>query len=265
MSVSDLGKKISGKAKEISQKAKIMSETNSLNNIVKGEECKIDFQYKTIGKLYVEKFGENPDPEFLEAIEAINASNEKIEQTKQEIAKIRSRYNCPECGEAFKNGAVFCSKCGAKLPEIVEEAPAMPENTQKCGKCGNVLKKEAVFCNVCGNKLDEQPAEETALQPSDNEAFAPTTEAKAEETVIEVKEEELKPVAEEVKEEVKADVVVEETVVEEVKTEAAAEEKEAEAAEETAEENVDGKVCPNCGNKMYADDIFCNECGTKVE
>ncbi len=253
--VSDFGKKVSGKAKEISQKAKIMSETNSLNNIVKGEECKIDFQYKTIGKLYVEKFGENPDADFAEAIEAIKASKEKIEQTKQEIAKIRSRYNCPACGEPFKNGAVFCSKCGEKLPEIVEEVPAIPDNAQKCCKCGNILKKEALFCNVCGNKLDEQ-AEITEVQA--NEALAPVTETEVvAETVVEVKEEELKPV---------------ETTVEAdtEKKEEAVEEKTETATEETIEEAVsdDGsgeKVCPNCGNKMYAEDIFCNECGTKVE
>lgn len=262
--VSNFGKKVSGKAKEFSQKAKIMSETNSLNNIIKGENCKIDFQYKTIGKLYVEKFGSNPDPDFLEAIEIINASKEKIEQTNQEIIKIKSRFNCPACGEPFKNGALFCSKCGEKLPEIKEEAPAVPDNAQKCAKCGNVLKKDALFCNVCGNKLDGQEQQDTL--PEATEAFAPPAEEATEAEAVKAAEE--TAVVTEAAEESNAAVKEEEKPVQET-AEPAEETSEtpenSQDKSETAEDNSSGKVCPNCGNKMYDDDIFCNECGTKVE
>ena len=132
----DIGKGISSKTKEISQKAKIMSESSSLNNIIKGEECKIDFQYKTIGKLYFEKYSENADEEFSEAINAIKASMEKIQQTQEEIKRIRSAFNCPNCGTPFKNNAVFCVKCGTKLPEKeVKTEVKIPEGAQKCGNC----------------------------------------------------------------------------------------------------------------------------------
>lgn len=114
---SNIGKNISNKGKEISRKAKVMSETSSLNNIIKGEECKIDTQYKLMGKMYFEKYGSSPEQEFSPAIEAIKNSMEKINETKQEIIKIKSQFCCPECGTPFKNDAVFCSKCGAKLPE----------------------------------------------------------------------------------------------------------------------------------------------------
>ncbi len=258
--VSDFGKKISNKTKEISQKAKVMSETNSLNNIIKGEECKIDFQYKTIGKLYFEKFGENPDDDFTEAIETIKASMQKIDETKQEITKIRSRFNCPECGEPFKSDALFCSKCGAKLPE--KEEAKIPADAKKCEKCGNLLKKDALFCNLCGNKLDVSEitnySEESGelSETTAVEEFAPV-QSESDETVIEVSETELTAVE-----------TVEETTV---KTETVAEPEETVIAktpvEETAsdDEETAEKICPNCNNKMQSDDIFCNECGTKVE
>ncbi|MBE6845835.1 MAG: zinc ribbon domain-containing protein [Ruminococcus sp.] len=262
--VSDFGKKVSNKTKEISQKAKVMSETNSLNNIIKGEECKIDFQYKTIGKLYYEKYGENPSDEFKEAIETINASKEKIEETKQEITKIRSRFNCPNCGEAFKNDALFCSKCGAKLPEREEEKPKIPDGAQKCEKCGNILKKDALFCNVCGSKLNvPEPDNADAPQLPDSE-FAPVENTQ--EAVIEVKQDEITEVPE---------IKAAEATVTEVKAEAPEKTEEIakadteEKAEETAEPEIDEetaeKICPACNNKMDADDLFCNECGTKVE
>ena len=267
--VSDFGKKVSNKTKEISQKAKVMSETNSLNNIIKGEECKIDFQYKTIGKLYYEKYGENPSDEFKEAIETINASKEKIEETKQEITKIRSRFNCPNCGEAFKNDALFCSKCGAKLPEREEEKPQIPDGAQKCEKCGNILKKDALFCNVCGNKLSIPEVDNTEAA-----ALLPDTEAAADENkqeaVIEVKPDETA----ETQESENAGKADTSEAVAENKSEST--EKTAETAkadtEEKYEETVEPeiaeaaeKICPSCNNKMDADDLFCNECGTKVE
>ncbi|MBQ3566353.1 MAG: zinc ribbon domain-containing protein [Oscillospiraceae bacterium] len=266
--VSDFGKKISNKTKEISQKAKVMSETNSLNNIIKGEECKIDFQYKTIGKLYFEKFGENPEDDFAEAIETIKASMQKIDETKQEITKIRSRFNCPECGEPFKNDALFCSKCGAKLPEKEEEAK-VPADAKKCEKCGNLLKKDALFCNLCGNKLDVPEitavAEESGelSEKTAVEEFAPV-QPESDETVAEASETEVKAVETE---------TTEETTVEEIteEAEAVAEQEEAVISETPVEETASDdeepaeKICPNCNNKMLMDDIFCNECGTKVE
>lgn len=256
--VSDFGKKVSNKTKEISQKAKIMSETNSLNNIIKGEECRIDLQYKTIGKLYFEKFGENPDADFSEAVETIKSAMEKIEETKKEIAKIKSRFNCPNCGQAFKNDAVFCSKCGTKLPEREEPEEKLPKNARKCEKCGNVLPKDALFCNECGNKLESQTeatVEENAAVPVNSDEFAPAENAaetiviaeKAETVEAEVVEE-TKPAEEKPAE---SAIVAEAVTAEEVKTEEA--------------EQTDGKICPNCKNKMDDDDIFCNECGTKVE
>lgn len=267
--VSNFGKKVSNKTKEISQKAKVMSETSSLNNIIKGEQCKIDFQYKTIGKLYFEKYGENPDTDFTEAVQIIKTSMEKIEETKQEITKIRSRFNCPGCGEPFKNDALFCSKCGAKLPEREEEKPKIPADAQKCEKCGNILKKEALFCNVCGNKLN---AQEVVAITENNDTYAPQQENKE---AVAIQESKTESAAIEVSEETKTEAVIaeaenppkEEIVQSDEKpdiTEESVNETEVKIAEDKANEDNE-KICPNCNNKMASDDVFCNECGTKVE
>ncbi len=257
MSIANIGKKISGKTKELSQKAKIMSETNSLNNIVKGEECKIEFQYKTIGKLYFEKFAENPDEDFVEAIETIKASMEKIEETKAEIIKIKSRFNCPNCGAPFKNDAAFCSKCGSKLPEIEEPQPAIPENAQKCDKCGNILKKEAIFCNACGNRLVEENISEETVLAENNETFAP---AEVTEEVINVVD---TTIVEKEKSEEVTD-ITDTIIVEKTEEETITDSNVTETVNDVEKTNTDSKICPNCGNKMYDEDIFCNECGTKV-
>lgn len=257
--ITDIGKNISSKGKEISQKAKIMSETSSLNNIVKGEECKVDFQYKTIGKLYFEKYKDNPGEEFAEAIENIKNSMEKIEQTKEEIVRIKSKYNCPKCGAPFKNGAIFCSKCGEKLPEKEEKQAGsveIPADAQKCEKCGNILKSEALFCNVCGNKLQKSEENIQAIVPAEpSTAEILTSDRKSQEEIQVQPDKEIKT---EVKEETQAQ------PVEEVKEETAAITETTETTEKPEEQKAK-KICPNCKNEMLDEDVFCNECGTKFE
>lgn len=239
--IKNIGKNISSKGKELSQKAKVMSETSSLNNIIKGEECKIDFQYKTIGKLYYEKYNENPGEEFAESIEVIKNSIEKIEQTKEEIIKIKAQFNCPNCGTQFKNGALFCSKCGAKLPEKTEsesESSQIPADAQKCSNCGNILNKNAIFCNVCGNKLEKSISDE-----AENSNLSDNTVS--EESIAEILTSDRNP-----KENIKpVDIIP----------------SEAESTFENNQADKPKKICPNCKNEMLDEDIFCNECGTKVE
>ena len=86
-----IGNTITNKSKELASKAKTVSETSSLNNIIRTEERKIDTHYKMMGKIYFEKFGNSPDEEFLSSVEAINMSMAKIEETKNEITKIKNR------------------------------------------------------------------------------------------------------------------------------------------------------------------------------
>lgn len=156
----------------ISERAKTHSETTSLNNIIKGEQCKIDSQYKLIGKLYFEKYGDNAEDEFRQSIEIIKASNVKIAETENKIAEIKNRFNCPNCGTPFKNDAIFCSKCGTRLQP--EQPPA--ESSQRvCAGCGSVLEEGAMFCTVCGAKAEnaaEVPvnASEPAIEPVQPEA-----------------------------------------------------------------------------------------------
>ena len=105
---------------------------------------------------------------------------EKINETKQEIIKIKSQFCCPECGTPFKNDAVFCSKCGTKLPEKTKPQSVVSPQSKKCSNCGNVLDAEAIFCNVCGTKFenmsaatDDPAAENTVSFPSEVPAASP--------------------------------------------------------------------------------------------
>lgn len=80
---------------------------------------------------------------------------------------------CMKCGKAISIGDVFCTSCGAEVPEsliaegnrILEERKALADAANKtnasendsnikfCTKCGAKLSAEALFCDKCGNKL----------------------------------------------------------------------------------------------------------------
>ncbi len=250
-----LGKKISDKGKELSQKARIMSETSSLNNVVRGEECKIDYQYKSMGKLYFEKYGDAPAEEFAKACEAIKDSMEKIEQIKAEIVKIKARFNCPNCGSPFKHGSVFCSKCGAKLPaqNDSDDPDNIPEDAQQCPECGNILPKEALFCNSCGKKLEKPVLTDETSDENKDAAEQEAAEASAEP----VKEEESFAPKENEENTASEEAAAQDTESADKETPAA------DGQEEQEEEPV--KLCSECGNPIYGGDMFCSECGAKTQ
>jgi membrane protease subunit (stomatin/prohibitin family) len=214
----------------LSNKAKTISETSSLNGVIKTEERKISEQIYKLGQLYFEKYGNSPEPEFAEAVSAIKASQATISETQKQIENIQNRYKCPKCGNSFKPGSVFCSVCGYTL----SEAPAA---TQICSKCGNQLPAAAVFCNNCGNRLS-QPAPQPVV-----EAAQP-----APQPVVETAQPAPQPAAETAQ-------PVPQPVVE---TAQPVPQPVVEAAQPA------GKICPKCGEKLGADDMFCDVCGSKL-
>ena len=244
----DLGHNISSKSKDLAQKAKDISETSSLNTIIKNEEFNIDTQYKLIGKQYYEKYSSRTGDEFEASMLIISKSMEKIDTTKAQIEKIKKRSCCPSCGASFKKGDLFCSKCGSAIPQPKSKS----ENTlpaaepEKCPQCGEIIEDNGLFCTKCGLKLSAESKTENAqenhtvpesISEAQPEKFEPTAPNNA--------------VSEEKKEET--------PVKENINTDEAQPALNEEASPETAEK----KKCPQCGADAEENDLFCDECGYK--
>lgn len=64
--------------------------------------------------------------------------------------------NCSKCNSNLKEGAKFCTSCGA--PVVV---PSFSKNSEEsasiCKECSAPLKPNAKFCTSCGKKVEEQP------------------------------------------------------------------------------------------------------------
>ncbi len=232
-----IGNTISAKSREIARKAKVISETSSLNNIIKTEQHKIDTNYKMMGKLYFEKYAETPDTEFSESIDLIKLSQQKISETQDQITKIKNAHCCPNCGAAFKIDAIFCSKCGTKVKEETVE----PELKEVCAECGNILEPNSLFCDLCGTKVDEE------LTPSDV----------VEETITLIPESpdlDIKEISPEFSATVSK---IEEVTAEIPKSE--------DAVQNVIESEKLQRICSKCGEE--SDDTiakFCNQCGSTL-
>lgn len=251
----------------LSNKAKTLSETTSLNGIIKTEERKIASHYQILGQLYFEKYASSPEPEFAESVSVINEAKAKIAETKDKLDNLQNRYKCPNCKKEFKPGAGFCSSCGCALPS---SAPVSSGN-KTCSKCGTVLPAEAQFCNNCGNKLAISAVQPQSVAASIKE---PVPGAVPEVTPVPVPEPvpaavpEVTPVP--APEPVPAAVPevtpapVPEPVpaaVPEVNPAPVPEPVPAEVTKVTPAQN---KFCPKCGTKAQTDDVFCDNCGFKL-
>lgn len=51
--------------------------------------------------------------------------------------------NCPKCGTANPEDAVFCSDCGERV-----------DGKKHCMKCGRLIDEKNLYCNYCGTRQD---------------------------------------------------------------------------------------------------------------
>ena len=99
-----------------------------------------------------------------------------------------------------------------------------------CPHCGEEILDVSRFCNFCGKPVEPCPAEESAPEPESGEEDAPPQEA---------------------------------TEPEEAKAEETDGQDEAPEADETPDSAA--RKCPGCGNVLGEYDVFCEECGMRVQ
>lgn len=107
--------------KEVSQKAKDVSEVAKLKLDIKAKEDFVNKHYQELGKAFYEAHRGDENSEHAEEFTAIREALEEMERMKEEILKIQGATECLSCGAKMPEGATFCSKCGAKMNDIFEE------------------------------------------------------------------------------------------------------------------------------------------------
>ena len=106
---------VSTKSKDLTQKAKDMTDQTKIKNLIKGEQEKITSLYEAIGKIYYENETDNLREPYADIVKTIKISMDKIKEYEEKIKSIKSRYVCPNCGATVSSSTQFCKNCGSKI------------------------------------------------------------------------------------------------------------------------------------------------------
>ena len=117
----ELTESLTTAGKDVTQKAKDMSEIARLKLDIKSKEDYVQKQYMAIGQAYFEKHKDEEGIEEAEQFFLIREALDEIERMKAEILKLRWAAECPKCGAKMPEGATFCSNCGTKMDDMYEE------------------------------------------------------------------------------------------------------------------------------------------------
>ena len=105
-----LGKTISDTTHTVVEKTKSSTDTIRLNGLINDEEKNINTAYLNMGKKYAELHTDSAEPEFQEFLDAIAASQRKIEEYREQIRRNKHQLICQSCGAEIPDAVLFCTK-----------------------------------------------------------------------------------------------------------------------------------------------------------
>lgn len=169
----DLGKVLAETGQSVVSKTKDLTELTKLNAKISDLQRKNDQLYKTIGKLYMEHYGDHPEDVFKGAVSSIKEHQKWITGYKEDIKQLKGIKKCSSCGADVSGNSQFCSKCGAKVEDtdvvadveavVTEDVTEDPEN---------VTAEETVVEEEPTVEAEEVASEEKADDAAETEAAA---------------------------------------------------------------------------------------------
>lgn len=121
-----LGETLTKTARELSDRAEEVYETQRLKNKISGEERQITKAMADIGKIIYKRYRDGvPLAEEEKAIcEQIDDRRVQIDKYKEEMNGVKGTRFCPSCGKPLGRNDAFCSKCGVACPSPEPEEAA---------------------------------------------------------------------------------------------------------------------------------------------
>lgn len=256
---------VSKTMRQASDSAKIYADKSRLKKEIAAMEHDLNVCYRDLGETFYRENKDNPVAPYQEIIRNISQIQASAAERQRELNLLLGMQLCPECGAPVAVTARFCSACGAKAPELPE--PVVPQAV--CQICGQPVDPEGVFCSNCGNRLNasgaavspfaaQKPAlpvntPEKPAQP-DEPAEDNTAKPDNEPEMIDVPPSELKDAADEINE--RSDEP-------EKKTDDSPKQNQDDITPKEPAQ-APAMVCPNCGEPLAPDALFCACCGNMV-
>jgi len=140
----DLKGSLFAAGRDVSQKAKEVSEVAKLKMDIHTKEDFVEKQYAILGRAYYEANKDNASEKDVEQFAVITEAIEEIKRMNQQVLDIQGVVQCPNCGKKVPADNSFCSDCGAKLDDIIVEATVVSEEPVEGEPIVEVVEPEEV-------------------------------------------------------------------------------------------------------------------------
>ena len=142
-SLSAAGKGFTQRASDVSGLAKVTMK-------IKEEEKQLDQSLKELGTLLFNQYNEESKQLFPQQSENIRQLYAALQQDREELAYLKGKKICPNCGAELDGDVQRCTSCGMNVENVVR-----PSRIQAyCQSCGAQLTPGSRFCNNCGAKIE---------------------------------------------------------------------------------------------------------------
>ena len=142
-SLSAAGKGFTQRASDVSGLAKVTMK-------IKEEEKQLDQSLKELGALLFNQYNPEAQQLFPQETENIRQLYAALKQYREEMAYLKGKKICPNCGEELDGDVQRCTSCGMNVENVVR-----PSQIQAfCSSCGSQLTPGSKFCNNCGAKIE---------------------------------------------------------------------------------------------------------------
>ena len=117
----DLKGSLFAAGRDVSQKAKEVSEMAKIKMDIRTKEDFVEKQFASLGRAYYEANKDEAAAGDVEQFAVIKEAIDEIARMEQQLLDIQGVVLCPSCGKKSPIGTCFCSDCGTKLEEAVSE------------------------------------------------------------------------------------------------------------------------------------------------
>ncbi|MCI8375169.1 MAG: zinc ribbon domain-containing protein [Lachnospiraceae bacterium] len=142
-SLTAAGKGFTQKASDVSGLAKVTMK-------IKEEEKQLDQSLKDLGSLLFNQYNEEAKQLFPQQTESIRQLYAALQQDREELAYLKGKKICPNCGAELDADVQRCISCGMNVENVVRPSQAQAF----CQNCGSQLVPGSKFCNNCGTKIE---------------------------------------------------------------------------------------------------------------
>ena len=168
----DMKRSLTEAGKQVAQKTKEVSDTVQLKTQISREKEAVNRQYAQIGKKVFEAANAVDEEAYSAEFALIRESLKTIDELQDKLPTLEGFIHCPECGARIEKTAAFCSKCGAKIAEVMpEDAPVDVVDTAETAETAeNETSNDTCACEaVPDEKFEDGSAETTANVTEDHE------------------------------------------------------------------------------------------------